>query len=158
VAVNPALFSSATDLHTTPQDLFDQLDAEFHFTLDAAALKANAKCEAYYGPDHVVPEFRDGLEAKWMGTVWCNPPYGREIGKWCQKAARAAYVYNTTSVLLVPARTETQWWKLWVAGSASEVRFLEGRLKFGNAKNSAPFPSAIVVYRGWRGPYRWWVA
>ena len=74
------MFSSKSDLWETPQDLFDRLDAEFGFDLDACALPQNAKCERYYTPE------QDGLFQPWDGVVWCNPPYGRDIGKWVQKA------------------------------------------------------------------------
>ena len=69
------MFSSKTDLWETPQDLFDRLDDEFGFDLDACALPQNAKCERYYTPE------MDGLSQPWDGVVWCNPPYGRNIGK-----------------------------------------------------------------------------
>lgn len=69
------MFSSATDLWETPQQFFDDLDNLFHFTLDACALPENAKCGNYYTPE------QDGLLQPWAGTVWCNPPYGRQIGK-----------------------------------------------------------------------------
>jgi phage N-6-adenine-methyltransferase len=78
------MFSSKTDLWSTPQELFDELDAEFGFNLDACALPENAKCDVYYTPE------QDGLVQRWHGTVWCNPPYGREIGKWVAKAAKTA--------------------------------------------------------------------
>lgn len=78
------MFSSKSDLWSTPQELFDELDAEFGFNLDACALPENAKCDVYYTPE------QDGLFQLWHGTVWCNPPYGREIGKWVAKAAKTA--------------------------------------------------------------------
>lgn len=78
------MFSSATDLWATPQDFFDELDAEFHFDLDVCALPENAKCATYYTPE------QDGLKQPWTGTVWCNPPYGRQIGKWVERGAQAA--------------------------------------------------------------------
>ena len=75
-----AMFSSKTDLWATPKDFFDRLDAEFGFTLDACALPENAKCKTYYTPE------QDGLAQPWEGVVWCNPPYGRQIGQWVKKA------------------------------------------------------------------------
>lgn len=77
---NKLMFSSKSDEWETPQDFFDELDREFKFTLDACALPENAKCDRYFTPE------QDGLKQKWAGTVWCNPPYGREIGKWVKKA------------------------------------------------------------------------
>lgn len=131
-------FSSATDLHATPQDFFDKLNAEFGFELDVCATAENAKCAKFYTKDD------DGLSQYWEGVVWMNPPYGREICKWMKKADEAA-MSGATVVCLVPARTDTNWWHEYAI--QHEVRFIRGRLKFGNAKNSAPFPSAVVVMR-----------
>lgn len=131
------MFSSKTDLWGTPQDLFDELDAEFHFDLDVCALPDNAKCKRYYTPE------MDGLSQKWGGgCCWCNPPYGRQIGKWVRKAAES----GITVVMLLPARTDTKWFHDYILGKA-EIRFLKGRLKFGGCNNSAPFPSMVVVFR-----------
>lgn len=131
-------FSSATDLHSTPQAFFDKLDAEFHFTLDVCATSENAKCGRYY------TEQDDGLAQQWSGTVWMNPPYGRAIRRWMEKANEAARA-GATVVCLVPARTETNWWH--ECAIMHEIRFVRGRLKFGGAKHNAPFPSAVVVMR-----------
>jgi len=131
-------FSSVTDLHETPQDFFDKLNEEFHFTLDVCATDENAKCENYYTKQD------DGLKQLWQGIVWMNPPYGREIGRWMEKADKSSK-NGATVVCLVPARTDTKWWHEYVIHH--EVRFIKGRLKFGNAKNSAPFPSAVIVMR-----------
>lgn len=134
------MFSSATDLWATPQWLFDDFNAEFGFTLDACALPSNAKCAKYFTPEV------DGLAQDWGGeVVWCNPPYGREIGKWVKKCAEESKKNNTTVVALLPARTDTQWFHEYIYHKA-EVVFLRGRLKFGDAKNSAPFPSMIVIF------------
>lgn len=139
--MNPVHFSSASVEHATPQDFFDKLNAEFGFTLDVCATADNAKCAAY------INSKTDGLSQQWLGSVcWMNPPYGREIGKWVQKAAEESR-RGTTVVALLPARTDTKWWHEWVAPYA-ELRFVKGRLKFGGAKNSAPFPSVVAVYRG----------
>ena len=132
-------FSSRTDLWATPQSFFVQLDAEFGFDLDVCALAENAKCARYYSP------IENGLHQVWRGVCWMNPPYGREIGRWVEKAFESAQD-GALVVCLVPARTDTNWWHTWVM-RASEVRFIRGRLKFGNSKNSAPFPSAVVVFR-----------
>lgn len=139
--MNSAVFySSKTDMWATPQDFFDALDAEFHFTLDACAVKENAKCEAYYTPE------QDGLDQPWTGRVWCNPPYGRNVGQWVKKA------HDTASgggfvVMLLPARTDTRWFHDYVYGK-TEVRFIKGRLKFGSCQNAAPFPSMVVIFGG----------
>lgn len=134
--MNDALFSHKTDLWETPQDFFDRLNDEFHFDLDVCALAENAKCERYFTPS------MDGLNQKWTGTVWCNPPYGRQIAKWVKKAAES----DCTVVMLIPARTDTRWFHDYIYGKA-EIRFLRGRLKFGGAKWNAPFPCMVVIWR-----------
>lgn len=135
------LTSSNTDEWATPQDLFDALDATFHFTLDPCATPENAKCAKFYTKE------QDGLKQDWGGAViWCNPPYGREIGKWIQKCAE----HRGVAVMLIPARTDTRWWHSYIDKNPdAHVYFIKGRLKFGDGKNPAPFPSAIVVYTNW---------
>ena len=130
------MFSSATDLWETPQDFFDKLNREFRFETDVCALPQNAKCEKYFTPE------QDGLKQEWTGVCWCNPPYGRQIGKWVEKEAKS----DATVVMLLPARTDTKWFHDWILPYA-EIRFVRGRLKFGGAENSAPFPSVIAIYR-----------
>jgi phage N-6-adenine-methyltransferase len=132
-------FSSAKHDWETPQDLFDALDAEFHFTLDVCANDCNTKCKRWFTP------VTDGLKQPWTGTCWMNPPYGREIGKWMKKAYEES-VRGSTVVCLVPARTDTAWWQDYVMRTV-EIRYIRGRLKFGGCKNSAPFPSALVIFR-----------
>lgn len=146
--IAPALFSSATDEWATPQALFDELNAEFGFTLDVCANAANAKCAHYIAANSLGEDWTRG-----SGAVWCNPPYGREIGDWVGKALFTS-MQGRTVVALLPARTDTRWWhaSIWDSGrhrpyARVEVRFIRGRLKFGGSKNSAPFPSAIVVFR-----------
>jgi len=127
-------FSSKTDCWETPQDLFDKLNATYQFTMDVCALAENAKVQPYFSPE------QDGLNQVWSGRCWMNPPYGREIGKWVKKAFES----DCLVVGLLPARTDTKWWHDYCI--PSHITFIRGRLKFGNAKNSAPFPSAIVVF------------
>lgn len=135
--MNTALmFSSKTDMWATPQAFFDELDREFHFTLDACAIKENAKCDRFFSPED------DGISQEWIGTVWCNPPYGRAIGNWVKKAAES----KATVVMLLPARTDTRWFHDYIYQKA-EVRFIKGRIKFGESKNAAPFPSMVVIFR-----------
>ena len=128
-------FSSKTDDWETPQEVFDELDKEFHFTLDVAASPTNAKCADYFTKE------QDGLAQDWRGVVWCNPPYGREVGKWVAKAATS----KALVVMLLPARTDTAWFHDYIYGKA-EVRFIRGRLKFGGCKNAAPFPSMVLIF------------
>ena len=135
------MFSSETDLWSTPQDFFDELNAEFNFTLDPCATRENAKCAKYFTVED------DGLKQDWQGeTVFCNPPYGREIGKWVKKCYEESKKPGTTVVMLIPARTDTSYFHDFIYGKAREIRFIRGRLKFGDAKNSAPFPSMVVVF------------
>ncbi len=132
-------FSSNTDSWATPQDFFNGLDMEFGFDLDPCATLDNAKCDVFYSSE------QDGLKQDWkQSTVFMNPPYGRVIKDWMKKAYESS-MYGATVVCLVPARTDTHWWHNYAM--KGEIRLLRGRLKFGNAKNSAPFPSAVVVFR-----------
>lgn len=134
------LFSSATDEWATPQELFDALDAEFHFTLDPCSTDQNAKCAKHY------TKAQDGLAQDWTGeTVWCNPPYGRGVEKWIRKCYEH-FMGGGTAVMLLPARTDTKVFHEYIYGKA-EIRFIRGRVKFGNSKYNAPFPSMIVIYR-----------
>ena len=136
--INNILYSSNSEEWETPQDLFDKLNKEFLFTLDVAASHKNAKCPFYLTKE------KDGLKHKWIGGVWCNPPYGREIGKWVKKCSE----YEGLSVMLIPARTDTKWFHDYIYHNPrAEIRFLKGRLHFNNSKNAAPFPSMIVIFR-----------
>lgn len=132
--------SSKREDWETPQKLYDELNEEFHFLLDACATYENAKCGMYYDKD------ADGLKQPWVGTVWCNPPYGRGIYDRVKKAYEESK-NGVTSVLLTFARTDTKWFHEYVLGKA-EIRFLRGRVKFGGAQNNAPFPSILIIYRG----------
>lgn len=133
------MFSSKTDMWATPQDFFDKLNEEFNFTVDVCAIPENAKCDKFFTPE------MNGLKQEWEGVCWCNPPYGREIGKWVEKAYIAS-TFGATVVMLLPARTDTKWFHEYIYTKA-EIRFIKGRLKFGNSKTAAPFPSMVVIYR-----------
>lgn len=144
--MNNVLLSSKQMDWCTPQDFFDRLNEEFDFVLDAAATDKTAKCPLYYTPK------TDGLSQNWDrgGAVFCNPPYGREIGKWVQKAYEEAQA-GTTIVLLIPARTDTSYFHNYIYHKAG-IRFIRGRIRFtdddGNAADPAPFPSMLVIYNG----------
>ena len=133
------LFTSNTDMWATPQWLFDKLDAEHGFTTDVCAVPENAKVAHYYTPE------QDGLKQDWTGICWMNPPYGRKIKEWVKKAYESAQ-RGATVVCLLPARTDTAWWHDYCM--KGDITFLRGRLKFGDSKNSAPFPSAVVIFKG----------
>lgn len=131
-------FSSASDEWETPHILFDELDRLFGgFTLDPCATPQNAKCSVFF------TRAEDGLSKPWTGKVFMNPPYGREVGKWVKKAWEES-LGGALVVCLLPARVDTRWWHEYAR--KGHVYFLRGRLKFGAARNSAPFPSAIVTF------------
>ena len=135
------IFSSATDMWATPQSFFNQLNEEFNFNLDPCATSENAKCDKFFTKEI------DGLHQDWGGCrVFCNPPYGRELPLWVQKAYMESKKPNTIVVMLIPARTDTRYFHEYIYHKAKEIRFLKGRLKFGKSKNSAPFPSMVVVF------------
>jgi len=128
-------YMSKTYEWATPIDLFTELDKEFHFTLDPCATEENAKCTKYY----TIKE--NGLIQDWSNEmVFLNPPYGRNIGLWVKKLS------ENKGVALLPARTDTRWFHTYIYNKA-EIRFIKGRIKFGNSKNSAPFPSMIVIFK-----------
>ncbi len=131
-------FSSKTDEWYTPLDFYKALDSEFNFDLDPCCLPSSAKCDRFFTPED------DGIKQEWQGSVFMNPPYGREIGLWMKKAYESS-LNGSTVVCLVPSRTDTRWWHDYAM--KGEIRFLKGRLKFGGSKNPAPFPSAIVIFR-----------
>lgn len=137
------MFSSKTDQWATPQDFFDRLNEEFHFTLDPCADEFNHKCDKYYTKE------QNGLTRVWNGErVFCNPPYGREIKEWVEKSwCDVEYNDCELVVMLIPARTDTKWFHDYIYNKKNvEIRFLKGRLKFGDSKNSAPFPSMVVIF------------
>ena len=136
-------FKSESNEWETPQDLFDKLNEEFDFTLDPCATKENAKCKKYYTKQD------NGYMQDWIDEiVFMNHPYGREISKWIEKAHYETIQQEDCFVVcLIPARTDTKYWHEFIFPYA-EIRFLKGRLKFGGHKNSAPFPSAIVIFGG----------
>lgn len=140
MSLSKGLFSSNSSIWATPQDFFDNLNGEFHFTLDVCALPSNAKCKEYYTPED------DGLSKTWQGRCYMNPPYGREIIKWVEKAYTS--VKNGEAdicVCLLPARTDTRWFQNFCLKS-NDIRFVKGRLHFSGCKDAAPFPSCVVVF------------
>jgi phage N-6-adenine-methyltransferase len=130
-------FLSETDLHATPIDFFNAQNEKHIFELDVCAIAENAKCERFFTPE------MDGLKQDWTGVCWMNPPYGRTIKSWMKKAYESS-LKGAKVVCLVPSRTDTSWWHDYAM--KGEIEFIRGRLKFGDAKNSAPFPSAIVIF------------
>lgn len=141
-------YSSKSNEWATPQCFYDRLEREFNFTLDPCSDGENAKCERFFTIED------DGLSQSWEGeTVFMNPPYSREIPKWIEKAYLSSLLEGATVVCLIPSRTDTRYWHDFIFPGADEIRFIKGRLKFGDGSNSAPFPSALVIFRpGSDGP------
>ena len=144
-----AAMSSMNDTWSTPISFFNKVSKEFIFTLDAAALQSSALCSNWYGPNHPEEKRRDAFSQDWQqdaddGAIWLNPPYGKTIKEWMKKADEESKK-GATVVCLVPSRTDTAWFHDYCIHH--EVRYIRGRLKFGNAKNAAPFPSALIVMR-----------
>ena len=146
------MFSSTSSEWQTPHAFYDKLDATFSFDLDPCATPLTAKCEKYFTPEE------NGLLQDWSGhRVFMNPPYGRGVDKWLKKAFEESATPHTTVVCLIPARTDTKYWHNYCM-KADEIYFVKGRLKFVQQQvtdtaittccNAAPFPSAVVVFRG----------
>lgn len=152
--INSGMMSNNSDEWATPQDLYNRLDAEFNFVLDPCATDENHKCSRY------LTKHENGLIADWAlygGAVFCNPPYS-QLERWLKKGHEESLKMDRVVrpngkhgeyfpvVMLIPSRTDTKAWHKYVM-SAEEIRLIEGRLKFGDSKNSAPFPSALVIFR-----------
>lgn len=136
--MNKVLFSHKSDEWETPQDLFNKLNDEFHFELDVCASHSNHKCPLYFTKlDMCLPNAWDNYR------VWCNPPYS-DIPFWVKRCSE----HSALAVMLLPARTDTKWFHEYCYNKPNvEIRFIKGRLKFSNSKNSAPFPSMLVIFR-----------
>ena len=142
--MNKVLFSNKSDEWTTPQNLFDKLNQQYHFTLDPCCTHDTAKCNKYFTMEE------DGLSKDWSGdVVFMNPPYS-QVSVWMEKAYWSAKE-GATVVCLIPSRTDTRWWHSFAM--EGEITFIKGRLRFGSSINNAPFPSAIVVFRGRKSTY-----
>tara|TARA_R110002074_G_scaffold22954_9_gene69727 strand:+ start:262 stop:735 length:474 start_codon:yes stop_codon:yes gene_type:complete len=142
-AAQLTMFSSKTGEWSTPQDFFDKLNWRFGpFDLDPCATIHNTKCQNFF------TAAEDGLTKNWEGFAsFINPPYGRGIESWIKKGYEESRKEGTKVVMLIPSRTDTKYWHQYVM-KADEVYFVKGRLKFGDSTNSAPFPSAVVVFDG----------
>jgi site-specific DNA-methyltransferase (adenine-specific) len=140
MTIHESLYSSRSEEWPTPQSFFDELNEEFNFTLDPCATPENAKCPRFF------TKVEDGLTQDWgTHTVFCNPPYGKNMRKWARKCFDAS-MRGATVVLLAHSRTDTRWFHDWVYGKA-ELRFVKGRLRFGTGRQSAPFPSLVAVFK-----------
>jgi site-specific DNA-methyltransferase (adenine-specific) len=135
------MYSSKTEEWATPQAFFDTLNAVFHFTLDPCATPDNTKCAKFYTKE------QNGLLQDWGGErVFCNPPYGKVIADWVRKCSEEAKKPNTIVVALLPARTDTRYFHEYIYRKAKDDQFVKGRLKFGDCKSAAPFPSMVVIF------------
>ncbi len=130
-------FSHNKDDWETPQYVFDYFNRIYKFDLDVCATKDNKKCERYFDKE------TDGLKQDWYGNCWMNPPYS-QCAKWIKKAYEESRSNICRVVCLIPARTDTRYWHQYVTHGS--VFFIKGRLKFSNSKNSAPFPSCVVIF------------
>lgn len=138
--INNGLYTSATEEWETPPAFFEAINAEYNFTLDPACTEENHKCPKFY------TKKEDGLQQDWGGErVYINPPYGRQIVKWIEKAEAEAKKPDTLCVLLLPARTDTAWFHDHIAKNA-KIYFIRGRLRFNGSNSNAPFPSMLAVY------------
>ena len=141
--ITSGMMSSNTPEWATPQSFFDELNREFSFTLDPCSTHENAKCEKHFTKEE------DVLSKDWGGgSVFCNPPYGRELPKWVKKCYDESR--HATVVMLIPARTDTSYFHDYIYHKA-EIRFVRGRLKFNDGKLGAPFPSMVVIFRASQG-------
>jgi len=140
------MFSNKSDEWDTPQDFYDMLDEKYNFTLDPCASATSAKCPVFFTED------MDGLSRSWKGhTVFVNPPYS-DVKGWAKKCYEESKEDDTMTVMLIPSRTDTKYFNDFVM-LATKIYFVRGRLKFGNQKNCAPFPSMVVEFDGTReGP------
>ncbi|MDM0612466.1 DNA N-6-adenine-methyltransferase [Clostridium perfringens] len=138
--LNKELFSSKKQDWETPLNLFEKLNEIFNFNLDVCAIPETEKCKKYFTPEI------DGLSQEWYGTCWMNPPYNRYQVNWIKKASEEVIKHNSIVVCLIPARPDTKVWHNIIFKNADTICFLKGRLKFSNSKESAPFPSAIVIF------------
>ncbi len=143
MAINRAMFTSNSGVYETPPTIFQPCNREFRFDLDVAALPENAKCERYFTPED------DALTQDWDGRCWCNPPYGVSIGDWIEKAYHESQSNAEIVVCMTPVRSDTDWWHSWQA--EAENRLIRKRVRFVGTKSSAPFPSALWVFRK-----KWW--
>jgi len=138
---NDLMFSSKSNEWTTPQDFFDKVNEEFDFDTDTACTEENAKCPSF------ITEEKDGLKMKWHGRCWCNPPYGRGLKNWVEKASNEIRERHCELiVMLIPARTDTRYFHEFIYNK-HEIRFIKGRLKFSDAKSPAPFPSMLIIFK-----------
>jgi len=138
---NKGFKTNKYDTWETPNEIFDELNKRFKFSLDVCANKKNAKCKRYFNKKN------DGLKQRWKGACWMNPPYDSGvIDKWMEKAYLSS-LQGATVVCLVPAATSTRWWHDYAM--KGHIEFIKGKVRFGingDFSKRAPFHSAIVIF------------
>lgn len=136
--LNDSMYKSEKKDWETPDYLFERYDEIYNFDIDVCATEENKKCEKFFSPE------QDGLQQKWEGVCWMNPPYGKEISKWMEKAYLSS-LEGATVVCLIPARTDTKWFHSFAL--KGQIEFLDKRVTYKGAKQPAPFPNLIVVFK-----------
>lgn len=141
--MNKVHYSSLKQDWTTPPSFFSIYNDKYKFVLDAACETHNCMCPIGFYFDKGI----DALEQDWhivKGYIWCNPPYGKHLKLFIKKAYDE-WKKGAKIVMLIPSRTDTSYWHDYIFNHA-KIEFIRGRLKFGESKNSAPFPSAVVIW------------
>ena len=140
MALQKAMVSSKSNEWSTPQEFYDKLNAEFGFTLDPCSDGKNNKCHKFF----TIKE--NGLFKDWSNDiVFMNPPYGGHTRDWISKAYYES-LKGCTVVCLIVSSTDKSYWHDYIFPFAKQIRFLRGRLKFGDSKSTAPFASAVIVF------------
>jgi len=134
------MVSSKSNEWATPQDFFNELNDEFKFTLDPCSTDENCKCLKHYTLGD------DGLSKDWSNdTVYMNPPYGGNTSDWIKKAYTESK-NGSLVVCLIVSSTDRSYWHDYIFPYAAQIRFVRGRLKFGQSASTAPFASAVVIF------------
>ena len=135
-------FKSKSEEYATPLDIVNPLIKEFDLQLDVCATKENAKCGSFFTKED------DALKQDWLFNFWMNPPFGRNLGKWVEKAYTESKKHEVIGVLILPVRSNTNWWHKYIIDTKAEVRFLRGEIKFGDCKRGLWNPFAIIIFNG----------
>ncbi len=133
-------FKSKGVEYTTPDKLFQPLNDEFNFKLDAASSPQNKKCSLFY------TEYDDGLACPWVTSTWCNPPYGQQLPKWARKGYTEHHERGITVVMLLPIRSNTKYWRDYIHYGKAEIRFVDWKPAF-NGENGFSTPLAVIVWQ-----------
>jgi len=134
-------FKSKSQEYETPNEVFEPLQKEFNLQLDVCATKENHKCDLYFTKE------QSALYQDWKLNFWMNPPFGRDLKKWVQKAYEESQKNNVNGVLILPVRSNTLWWHKYIIDTKAEVRFLKGETKFVGHKRGLWLPFAIIIFK-----------